>query len=130
MTARTVRLVLDASAVVEFTRSSIHVGEVLSEIADEEGATAALPLACLVEAVHSAVDHDRLEILAAHPAVTVLAGDAHDWRALAELYDLMGRQDTAAAALLALDAATAVLTRQPALYAGVSTPDLVIPIDE
>jgi hypothetical protein len=44
-----VRLVLDTSAAIAYARSSIHVGEVLAEIADER-AVAALPLACLVAA--------------------------------------------------------------------------------
>jgi hypothetical protein len=46
-----VRLILDTSAIAAFARGSIHVGEVLAEIADEH-AVALLPLACLVEAVH------------------------------------------------------------------------------
>ncbi len=52
---RAVRVVLDASAIVAFTRESIHVGEVLAEIDDELGA-AAMPLPCLVEAIHSVAE--------------------------------------------------------------------------
>ncbi len=69
MTQVPIRLVLDATAGVEFTRASIHLGEVLSEVADE-GAVAHLPLTCLVEAVHSATHPDleaRAPILTTQP---------------------------------------------------------------
>jgi hypothetical protein len=60
---RPVRVVLDASAIVAFTRESIHVGEVMAEIDDELGA-AALPLPCLVQAIHAVADTHRLDLTA------------------------------------------------------------------
>ena len=41
-TDRPIRLIFDTSAIVAFTRQSIHVGEVLAEVADEH-AVAGLP---------------------------------------------------------------------------------------
>jgi hypothetical protein len=124
------RIVLDTSAVVEYSRASIAVGEILSEIADEEDAIALVPLPCLVEAAHIVTDLTRLELLAGHSAVAVYPGEADQWRALAAMYDIVGRQDAAMAALLALDAEVPVLTRQPGMYAGVDDGGLTIPIGD
>jgi hypothetical protein len=123
-----ITLVLDTSAAVEFSRGSIHVGEVLSEIADEQ-AVAVLPLACLVEAAHDAADMARLEILASHQAVIVLPAEPDRWRALAATYDVVGGQDAACAALTALDANAWILTRDPGRYAGLGD-GLTIPIGD
>jgi hypothetical protein len=126
---RPVQLVLDASAIVEFTRQSIHVGELLAELV-EEGAVAALPLACLVEAVHAVADRDRLDLLVDHSATVVTANDPEDWQALAATYDTVGRADAASAFLTTLDYECMLLTRQPGLYAGLGNADQVIPIDD
>jgi hypothetical protein len=124
-----VRIVLDSSAIVAFTRGSIHVGEVLAELVDED-ASAALPAVCLVEAVHSVADFERLDLLVQHRATCVLSADPDDWRALAALYDIVGRLDAASAALAALDCGCKVLTRQAGLYAGLAHGGPVITIDE
>lgn len=123
------RIVLDTSAVVAYTRGSIAVGEILSEITDEHG-VALVPLPCLVEAAHTVDDLARLDLLVGHPAVAVYPGEADQWRALAAMYAIVGRQDAAMAALLALDAEVSVLTRRPGLYAGVDDGGLTIPIDD
>jgi hypothetical protein len=107
---RPIRLILDGSAIVAFTRESIHVGEVLAEVHDEQ-AVAALPLACLVEAVHAAADPDRLALLVAHRATVVIPDDPASWRALATTYDIVGRYDAATAALAA---SSTTLTCSPA----------------
>jgi hypothetical protein len=127
---RPVQLIFDTSAVVAFSRASIHVGELLAEVHDE-GAAAAIPLPCLVEAVHAVADTDRLHLLLAHHATVILTDDPTSWQALATTYDIVGRPDAAAAALAAIDYGVAVLTRQPGLYAGLD-PDgrMVIPIEE
>jgi hypothetical protein len=127
---RPVRLILDTSAIVAFTRASIHVGELLAEV-DEESGVVALPLPCLVEAVHAVADTDRLHLLLAHRAAVVLADDVASWQALATTYDIVGRPDAAAAALAAIDYSVAVLTRQPGLYAGLDADGrLAIAIEE
>jgi hypothetical protein len=56
-----VTLLPDTSAILEFARQSIHVGEVIAEVEDDK-ALVGLPLACLVEAAQSAVDVDRLDL--------------------------------------------------------------------
>jgi hypothetical protein len=126
---RPIKVVLDASAIVEFARESIHVGETLAEV-DDEGGAAAIPVSCLVEAVHAVANIDRLNLLIAHRATFAMTDDPADWQVLAATYDITGRADAAAAALTALDNGCAVLTRQPGLYAGLDVGGLVIPIDE
>lgn len=75
MTDWPVRLVLDTTAVLAFTRGSIHVGEVLAELTDEHCA-AAVPVVCLAEAVPLAVEAGRLDALVAYEATMVLGDDA------------------------------------------------------
>ncbi len=128
-TRRPIKVVLDASAIVEFARESIHVGETLAEV-DDEGGGAAVPVSCLVEAVHAVADIDRLNLLVAHRATVAMTDDPADWQVLAATYDITGRADAASAALTALDNGCAVLTRQPGLYAGLEAGGLIIPIAE
>jgi hypothetical protein len=59
MSDRPVRILLDASAIVAFTRESIDVGEVIAEV-DDEYASVGLPMLCLVEASRAVADSDRL----------------------------------------------------------------------
>lgn len=125
MTPVPIRLVLDTSAVIEFTRASIHVGEVLFEIADE-GAVALLPLPCLVEAAPAAHDRDRLEVLATHAAVAVFSEEPAQWKPLAAVLDAVGQLDSAFAALAAVDADVAVLSHWPRRYAGVGVDVIAI----
>ncbi|GAA1748312.1 hypothetical protein [Luedemannella helvata] len=125
---RPIRIVLDTSAIIEFTRQSIHVGELIAEVDDEQCAIA-ISVLSLAEALHSVADRDRLDLLVDH-ATVVLSADAADWRALAATYDIVGRLDTAAAALAAIDHDCAVLTRRPSLYAGLAGGGPVIPIED
>jgi hypothetical protein len=124
--SRPVRLILDTSAIVAFTRASVHVGEVIAEI-DAEDAAVGLPTLCLVEAVRSVAYIDRLDLLVEHPAVVQLA-DPTGWRAMAATADIVGRLDAAVAALLAIDLDVDVMSGVPGLYAGVGDGDLVIEI--
>jgi hypothetical protein len=73
---------------------------------------------CLAEASRSVDDNDRLDLLEQHPAATVLTVDPGDWRALAAVYDTVGRLDAASALLAAVDGGGYMLTGQPGLYAG------------
>jgi hypothetical protein len=120
-------VVLDASAIVAFTRGSIHVGELVAEV-DEEHAAVGLPVLCLVEATRGTADPARLDLLVNHRAGVVLGDEAADWRALAATYDIVGRLDAAAAALAAIDLGCAVLTAQPGLYGGLAEGGPIIPI--
>lgn len=124
----TVRVILDASAIVAFCRESIDVGEVLAEIADEEGCAFALPALCLVEASRAVADDARLDLLCAHPAALVISPEPGEWRALAAAHDTVGRLDAASAVLAAIDLDCDVLTGQPGLYAGLAGGGPIIPI--
>ncbi|XTZ13863.1 hypothetical protein ACQSSU_20415 [Micromonospora echinospora] len=123
-----VRVVLDASAIVAFTRQSIDVGEVIAEVADEPGCVFGLPVLCLAEANRAVADQDRLDILVNHPAALVITPDPEAWRALAVTYETVGRLDAASAVLAAIDLGCDVLTGQPGLYAGLAGGGPIIPI--
>jgi hypothetical protein len=124
---RQLRIVLDASAIVAFTRASIDVGEVVAEV-DDELAAFGLPALCLVQASGVAADPDRLEVLVNHRAVSLLDVDAADWRALAVVRESVGRLDAATAALAATDQGCHLLTGEPGLYGALPGGGPVIPI--
>lgn len=112
-----IRLVLDTSAIVAYTDTSINVGETVSEVANE-GCRFALPAACLVEASRR-VKEDRagdLLLLVSHPnaVVTSLAGD--DWQVWAEWTHLLGRVDLAAAMVDTVQHDGWVLSGEPEAY--------------
>jgi hypothetical protein len=127
MTERPIRLLLDASAIVAFTRGSIHVGEVIAEIDDEQAAVG-LPAYCLVEASWAVTDTDRLDLLVGHRASVLYADDPASWRALAATCGIVGRPDAASAALASIDLDVDVLTAQPGLYAGLAGGGSIIEI--
>ena len=126
MSDEPIKVVLDASAITEFCRGSINVGEVLAEVAEEQGA-AALPVLCLVEA-HARVDADHLDLLINHEATVITAPLPGDWLDLSILHDTVGRLDAAEAVLTAIDAGCAVLTATPALYGGMADGGPVIQV--
>ena len=115
MIGRPIRLVLDTSAILAFAKGSLHVGETLSEVADN-GAAFGLPIACLA-AAHSA-DHSMLSMLTGHPVGVLLTVKVDEWRPWAAMCGLLGRLDAAAALLAASYADCDVLTGEPALYRG------------
>jgi hypothetical protein len=118
---RTIRLVLDSTAIAAYTRGSIAVGELLSEVDDEHGAVV-IPLPCLVEAGHKTAMLERalLEALLSHPVTFLVVDNPDHWVELAELRSIVGQLDLASAALLALDEGAYVLTRDARWYAGVA----------
>ena len=115
---RPIRIVLDASTILAFTRSSIDVGEPLAEVADDGGLTG-LPVLCLAEARWMINDAARLDLLLEHHATTVIPV-AEDWRALAATIGIVGMQDAASAVLAAIDENGYVLTARPGLYGGLA----------
>lgn len=129
MSYRPIFLVLDTSAIVEFCRGSIHVGEPLAEIDVEDGG-AGIPFLCLSEAVPFVTDLDRLQMLVTHPAVRILSDEPWAWRAHAAARDITGRPDAASAAVAAVNEAVGVLTRQPGLYAGIGGGNLAVEIPD
>jgi hypothetical protein len=124
---RPIRVLLDASAIVAFTRGSLDVGETIAEVNDE-GAAAGLPILCLVEATRAVADTDRLDLLVAHSATAVITPQPEDWRALAVTCETVGRLDAATAVLAAIDLDCLVLTDQPGLYGGLAAGGPIIPI--
>jgi len=123
---RPIRLLLDASAIVAFTRGSIDVGETIAEVYDD-GAAVGLPILCLVEAVRSVAETDQLDLLVAHPATEVFAPAPEEWRALAAIVDMVGRMDCASAVLTAIDLDCLIMTNQPGVYGGLAGGGPIIP---
>jgi hypothetical protein len=111
-----VLLVLDTSAILAYTRGSVHVGEPLSEVRDE-GGVVALPVLCLAAARWMVEDGDRLNLLVGHPGTEVMAVP-EDWLAMARMGDTVADQDAASAAYSAIDLDCDVLTARPGLYRG------------
>jgi hypothetical protein len=115
-TDRPVRLVLDTSAVLSFTRGSIHVGEPISEVADE-GGVSGLPTLCLAAAKWMVDDRDRLQVLTEHPD-TVVVPASHDPFALGIVETSVGSLDASSAVLTAIDQRAFIMTARPGLYRG------------
>ncbi|MEN3614914.1 hypothetical protein AAH979_35950 [Plantactinospora sp. ZYX-F-223] len=112
-----IRIVLDTTAITGYAGTSVAVGEVITEVG-EENALVALPIACLVEAYRSVPDDQlpAIGLLVGHPSITVVDTDPADWLALAGLARDLGRSDVAAALLLAIDSDGYVLTAEPDAY--------------
>jgi hypothetical protein len=125
MRDRPIHLVMDTSAIVEYARGSIHVDELLSEI-DDDGGTVSVPLPCLVAAVPSVADTKRLQDLVSHATTTVTVNDPPSWTFLAAAEEFAGRNDSASAALTAMDGGVGVLTCTPGIYAGIANGELVL----
>ena len=129
MTPRPIQLVLDTSAILDYCRGSLPVGELLVEIDVEAGAIA-LPLLCLVEAITvNPDDRHWLDMLVEHPATEVIGLEPSLWTMLATISDTIGRVDAASAALIALDYDIDVATRAPGLYAGLGG-GFVLPLED
>jgi hypothetical protein len=126
---RQIFLVLDASAVVEFTRGSVHVGEPIAEV-DDDDAAVGIPFLCLSDALPSVADLDRLQMLVTHPAVRVLSDEPWSWRAHAATRDVVGLASAASAALAAMNDGVPVLTKVPGLYAGLAGGSLTVDIPD
>jgi hypothetical protein len=121
-----IHLVLDSSAIVAYATGSEHVGEPLTQVA-ENSATFTAPLTVLAAA---AVRTDRrwVELLVKHPAFEAVETDWVRWPALAATLGLVGRLDAAEALLAALDFDCHVLTGEPALYSGLGHDPPIIAI--
>lgn len=107
MTERPLRAIVDTSAIVRFARGgtrSVGVGETIAEINEEHAS-----------------------LLTEHEAA-VLLGTPDDWQALAAALEIVGRWDTAVAALLAIDGDVCLLSTTPARYAGFGDADFVVEV--
>lgn len=123
-----IRIILDTTAVLGYARGSVHVGEVVAEVADEQ-AGFAIPVLCVAEAARR-VDDDRLSgvyLLEAHAHGHLLPATVEQWRQLAGLTRVLGRADLAAALLAARDHEALILTGEPEVYGEPGRP-IVIPI--
>jgi hypothetical protein len=113
-----IRVILDTSAILAFTRGSSQVGDAVAEV-DDDGGLIGLPISCLVEARWRRGDLERLSRLVHHRATELITAP-EDWAALAAALEVAGRQDAAAALLAAVQAGCDVLTTNPRLYSALS----------
>lgn len=123
-------MVLDTSAVLAYAAGSMHVHEPVL-LAGEAGEDVAVPVLCLIEAVRRDPGVDVQALLHAEQVVTVMPDRRADADLLADwTIFLDGREDAAAAAVLAYRHGAGLLTGEPDLYAvGGHRPDWVIGID-
>jgi len=123
---RPVHLVLDTSAVLAYASGSEHVGEPLTQVAEND-ATFVVPLTVL--AVGAAQTDPRwAELLTKHPAFEPVKTEWTRWPALAATFGVVGRLDAAEALLVALDFDCDVLTAEPGIYAALGDDPPVIAI--
>jgi hypothetical protein len=109
-----VHVVLDTSAVVAYAAGSEHVGEPLTQVAENEGAfTATLTV---LAAAAAQVDRAWVDLLTKHPAFEPVDTDWTRWASLAATLGLVGQLDAAEALLVALDCDCDILTAEPELY--------------
>jgi hypothetical protein len=113
---RPMKIVLDTSAILAFTRGSVHVGEPISEVADE-GGVSGLPTLCLAAAKWMVDDHDRLQVLTEHPD-TVVVHPSRDPFALGLVEASVGNLDASSTVLTAIDQRAFIMTARPGLYRG------------
>lgn len=127
MSDRRIQAVLDATAVMRYAGGRVSVGEILAEITDE-GLAFAVPDLCLIEAGRR-LDTDLW------PALDMLVNHSHcervelppSWREVAAGARVLGGVNRAVAMLAAVDHHAFLLTAEPDVYGGESTP-LVIPV--
>jgi hypothetical protein len=126
-----VTLVLDTSAVLAFAAGSMHVHEPIL-MADELKEDVAVPTPCLVEAIRRDPSIDVRELLH-HPRIMVMMPDrAYDDLVLDWTLYYDGREDCAAAAVLAhqFGPLCSVLSAEPDTYAiAGERPDWIIAAD-
>ena len=88
-----IRLILDTSAISEYVKGSIHVGELLAELHDEaQEVRFAVPVTCLAEAGLATESTESLRLLASHQRATVIPVAADRWPDLVNLTKMMGQR--------------------------------------
>jgi hypothetical protein len=123
---RPIHLVLDTSAVLAYASGSEHVGEPLTQVAEND-ASFVVPLTVLAAGAVQ-VDHRWVELLTKHPAFEPLETDWARWPVLAATFRMVGRLDAAEALLVALDYNCDVLTAEPTVYAALGDDPPVIEV--
>jgi hypothetical protein len=113
----TTKLVLDTSAVASYAKGSIHVGELLAELSDEQpDVRFGVPVLCLAEAGVVVGELSSLSLLASHDRAALKGVAAGDWLDLANLSILLGRVDCAATFLAATQNRAYLVTATPDRY--------------
>lgn len=103
-------LVLDTSAVLAYPH--LDVGETITQV-EENGFAFTVPMPCLA----AARDHEPVDLLLTHAAFRPVDLPFDAWRQYGAMRDVLGRDDCAAAFLIALAHAAFLLTARPDWYA-------------
>jgi hypothetical protein len=114
-------LVLDTSAVLLYPH--LDVGETITQV-EENGYAFTVPMPCLA----AARDHDPVKLLLAHPAFQPTDLPFGQWRQYGAIVDMLGREDCAAAFLLAVIHETFLLTARPDWYGPLGDDPFIIAI--
>lgn len=116
------RLVLDSTAVTAYARSSEHVGELLTELADETAELAdaesivgfAVPMTSLAIAAGQLGDASMVNVLMRHPLIAIPDADVSQW---VDVAGQLGDAETAAVAIVAMTSDAYVVTQDAHRYA-------------
>ncbi len=110
----TVQLVLDTSAVLAYCDPdlSIHVGEPLAILEEDENAQYAVPAVCLAEAVRQGAGEAMVRILTSRESCSIAPLRRGDWAALGRDARLLGRLDLAAATVVSAAHRVPILSQE------------------
>jgi hypothetical protein len=121
-----IKAVLDTTAVLAYTQGNVGLGEIISEITDEQGGFA-VPDICLIEAARQ-LERDEwptLDLLIRHSQCVRLELST-DWRDLAAAARQLGSTSRAAAMLAAVDYRAVLLTTEPEAYGDDALPVIAV----
>jgi hypothetical protein len=111
-----VKLVLDETAVLAYSKGSIHVGEPVAQLAEETDARFAVPVTCLADAGTRTDSRAMLVVLAGLEQAMVTPVEAGRWSELLTLSQLLGSVDHAVPFLTATKFDAYLLTAAPGRY--------------
>lgn len=114
-------LVLDTSAVLAYP--NLHVGETITQV-EENGFAFTVPMPCLA----AARDHGPVNLLLTHGAFRPVDVPYDQWRQFGAMRDVLGRDDCAAAYLIALAHSAFLLTSRPDWYAVLGDDEHIIAV--
>jgi hypothetical protein len=126
-----VYLVLDTTAILEYSMGSINVGEPITEVVDEgPDARFAVPTVCLMEAYRRVLSTPGepglavLDVLARHPHALIVPTPVQQWKDIGRAAAQLGRLDRALAIHAAEANEATMLTVEADVYRAVSDGEL------
>ncbi|HEX6686099.1 MAG TPA: hypothetical protein VF062_25220 [Candidatus Limnocylindrales bacterium] len=112
----TIKIVLDSTAALSYSKGLPHVGETVGELFDEPGTVFAVPVVALAEAGTITDDAGLLVLLGHHERGVVTPVVADRWEELMTLSQLLGSVSCAVPYMLATAHEAYLLTATPDRY--------------